>query len=78
MIGFLVFLLFFALILVLFVLSSVIGIIRSVFSFLGFGRKTGRAQQQPYSQAFDESQHQRKNKMFDKDEGEYVDYEDVK
>ena len=51
---------------------AVFGIIRS---FLGFGKKK--------NQNIDEQQNgtnssDKKSKMFDKNEGEYVDYEDIK
>jgi hypothetical protein len=64
--------LFFILFIGLFVILSVLGFIRSLFSF----GKRNRPSQDSYSQGFE--QPVTKSKIFDKNEGEYVDYEDVK
>ena len=72
MLSFLLFILIFVLVIVLIVISTVFGFIRSIFSF---GRRTKPSQN---SQAQDIEQSTNKSKIFDKTEGEYVDYEEVK
>jgi hypothetical protein len=64
--------LFFILFIGLFIILSVLGFIRSLFTF----GKRNRPTQDSQSQGFE--QPSAKSKIFDKNEGEYVDYEDVK
>ncbi len=72
MLGFLLFILIFVLVIVLMVISTVFGFIRSIFSF---GKRNNSSQN---SQPQDFEQPINKSKIFDKTEGEYVDYEEVK
>ena len=72
MLGFLLFILIFILFIGLMIISSVFGFIRSIFSF---GK---RNTQTPDSQSQDFQQPTAKSKIFDKSEGEYVDYEEMK
>ena len=72
MLGFLLFILIFILFIGLMIISSVFGFIRSIF---GFGRRKTQAQD---SQSEDIQQPTSKSKIFDKNEGEYVDYEELK
>jgi len=73
MLSFLFFIVAFVLVVVLIVISTVLGFIRSIFSF---GRRATQPQN-PQSQNF-EQQQSNKSKIFEKNEGEYVDYEEVK
>ena len=72
MLSFLLFILIFALVIVLMVISTVFGFIRSIFSF---GKRNNQSQN---SQPQDFVRTANKSKLFDKTEGEYVDYEEVK
>ena len=72
MLGFLLFILIFVLVIVLMVISTVFGFIRSIFSF---GKRNNPSQN---SQPQDFERPVNKSKIFDKTEGEYVDYEEVK
>ena len=54
------------------IISSIFGFVRSIFSF---GK---RNTQTPDSQSQDFEQPTTKSKIFDKSEGEYVDYEEMK
>lgn len=63
--------LIFILLIGLFIILSIVGFIRSIF---GFGKRFNSQQDKP-SQPYDESNS--KSKIFDKKEGEYVDYEEV-
>lgn len=54
------------------VISTVFGFIRSIF---GFGKRNNQNQN---SQTQNFEQPTNKSKIFDKAEGEYVDYEDIK
>jgi uncharacterized membrane protein len=63
--------LFFIFFLGLFIILSVFGFMRSLFSF---GK---RNQSQQDSRPQDIEQPKEKSKIFDKNEGEYVDYEDI-
>jgi len=56
----------------LFIIMSVLGFIRSLFSF---GKKN-RTSENPNSQVMDQPND--KTKIFDKSEGEYVDFEEIK
>ena len=78
MFGFLVFILFVGVIIVLIVLSSVLGFIRSVLSVFGIGRRSTRASQDAYQHSSYDEQANKKQKVFAEDEGEYVDYEEIK
>ena len=64
--------LFFILFLGLFIIMSVLGFIRSIFTF----GKNNRSAQDTHSQNFE--QPNGKTKIFDKKEGEYVDFEEIK
>ncbi|MDO9153209.1 MAG: DUF4834 family protein [Paludibacter sp.] len=68
--SFLLILLFFG----LFAVFAIFGIIRS---FFGIGKKSN-AEQNGHQQDFNKNQTGNKTKIFDKSDGEYVDYEDVK
>jgi uncharacterized protein HemY len=72
MLSLLLFLIIFVLVIVLLVISTVFGFIRSIF---GFGRKN--IQNENY-QSQNPEQQAGKSKLFDKSEGEYVDYEEIK
>ena len=72
MLGFLLFILIFILFIGLMIISSIFGFVRSIFSF---GK---RNTQTPDSQSLDFEQPTTKSKIFDKSEGEYVDYEEMK
>ena len=63
--------LFFILFLGLFLILSILGFIRSLFSFGKHKRTTDSMQSQDFEQP------NTKSKIFDKNEGEYVDYEDI-
>jgi len=54
------------------IISSIFGFIRSIFSF---GKRNTQTQD---SQSQDFQQPTTKSKIFDKSEGEYVDYEELK
>ena len=54
------------------IISSIFGFIRSIFSF---GKRNAQSQN---TQSQDFQQPTSKSKIFDKSEGEYVDYEEVK
>ena len=71
MLGFLLFIVVFILVIGLIIISTVLGFIRSIFSF---GRRNNQSQK-PESESYE--QPSAKSKIFDKNEGEYVDYEDV-
>ena len=64
--------LFFILFIGLFLIMSVFGFIRSLFSF----GKHNRTEKDTPSQEFEKSND--KIKIFDKNEGEYVDFEEIK
>ena len=72
MLGFIFFILFFILVVGLFIISSVFGFIRSI---LGFGKRANQPQNFQ-SEGFE--QPTSKSKIFDSNEGEYVDYEEIK
>jgi len=72
MLGFLFFILIFILFIGLMIISSIFGFIRSIFNFGKRNTKT------PDSQSQDFQQPTTKSKIFDKNEGEYVDYEEMK
>jgi len=56
----------------LFIIMSVLGFIRSLFSFGKKNRTPGNTNSQVMDQPSD------KSKIFDKSEGEYVDFEEIK
>jgi len=72
MLGFLLFIFIFILFIGLMIISSIFGFIRSIFSF---GKRNTQTQD---SQSQDFQQPTTKSKIFDKSEGEYVDYEELK
>lgn len=72
MLGFLLFIVIFILVIGLVIISTIFGFIRSIFSF-------GKRNVQPQSaQAPNYEQSSSKTKIFDSNEGEYVDYEEIK
>ena len=71
MLSFLFFILFFVLVLGLFIITSVFGFIRSIFSF-------GKAKHPAESQNQNFGQPTSKSKIFEEKEGEYVDFEEIK
>jgi len=58
----------------LFILVSVIGFIRSIF---GFGRRKNNINTNESGQSFEKSR-ESKSKVFPKNKGEYVEYEEIK
>lgn len=72
MLGFLFFIVIFILIVGLIIISTVLGFVRSIFSF---GKRSTQSQG---TQSQTHEQPTSKSKIFDKSEGEYVDYEEVK
>ena len=72
MLSLLLFIVIFILVIGLVIISAVLGFIRSIFSF---GK---RANQTHTNQSQDFDQPTTKSKIFEKTEGEYVDFEDVK
>jgi len=74
MLGFIFFIFIFILVIGLIIISTVLGFIRSIF---GFGKRNG-AQTQDFQSNTYEQPAASKSKIFDKNEGEYVDYEEVK
>ena len=72
MLSFLLFIVVFILVIGLVIISTVLGFIRSIFNF---GKRTNQAQN---SASEDFEQPTAKSKIFDKSEGEYVDYEEIK
>jgi len=73
MLGFIFFIFIFILVIGLIIISTVLGFIRSIF---GFGKRSGAQTQDFQSNTYE--QPTSKSKIFDKNEGEYVDYEEVK
>lgn len=63
----------FILLIGLFIIFSIFGFIRSIFSF---GKRSNSQQQGQRSDSFERSTS--KSKIFSKQEGEYVDYEEIK
>ena len=72
MLNFLFFIIIFVLVIGLIIISAVFGFIRSIFRF----GKNANQTQNTESQTPEEPAS--KSKIFDKNEGEYVDYEDIK
>ena len=72
MLGFILFILMFFLVIGLIIISTVFGFIRSIFSFGKRNNQTPDSQSQSYGQT------PSKSKVFDNNEGEYVDYEEIK
>lgn len=72
MLNFLFFIIIFVLVIGLIIISAVFGFIRSIFRF----GKNANQTQNTESQTPEEPTS--KSKIFDKSEGEYVDYEDIK
>jgi len=72
MLGFILFILMFFLVIGLIIISTVFGFIRSIFSF---GKRTNQTQD---FQSESHGQTTSKSKIFDTNEGEYVDYEEIK
>lgn len=75
--SFFLFIIFLVLIFGIVIIFSVLGFVRSIFSTLfGFGRRKSNYQTEPNHSGY--SQTKQKSKIFEKNEGEYVDYEEVK
>jgi len=72
MLSFLLFIVILVLVIGLIIISTVLGFIRSIFSF---GKQSKQAQNSD-SESFE--QPSTKSKIFDNSEGEYVDYEEIK
>ncbi len=70
MLSFLLFIIIFVLVIGLLIISSIFGFIRSIFSF---GKRKNPVQSEENTQ-----QTSSKSKIFEKTEGEYVDYEEIK
>lgn len=71
--GFLVSILFVVLFFILLIFLFVLGFLRSVFSF---GKR--KNPYQPENKEDTYSQQKQRNKVFDKNEGEYAEYEEIK
>lgn len=72
MLSFLFFIVIFVLVIGLVIISTIFGFLRSIFSFGKRNTQTQSAQSQTYGQPVS------KSKIFDNNEGEYVDYEEIK
>lgn len=72
MLSFLFFIVIFILVIGLILISTILGFIRSIFSF---GKRNNQANG---SQPQDFEQPNAKSKIFEQSEGEYVDYEEIK
>jgi mannose/fructose/N-acetylgalactosamine-specific phosphotransferase system component IIC len=72
MLGFLLFIVIFVLVIGLVIISTIFGFIRSIFSFGKRNIQAQSAQSQNYGHTSS------KNKIFESNEGEYVDYEEIK
>ena len=73
--SFILYLLFFVFIIGLFILLAVFGFIRRI---LGFGRRPRIFGNEPTQNQYENARSNHKEKIFEKNEGEYVDYEEVK
>ena len=84
--SFIIFILFFFFIIAFFFVAFAMSFIRNLQSFFGFGRKKeahGGARSQGSNTNYGHSGHATKENdgkkvLFDKDEGEYVDFEEIK
>lgn len=84
--SFIIFILFFFFIIAFFLVTFAMSFIRNVLSFFGFGRKkethAGARSQGPNTNyghnANAAKENDGKKVLFDKDEGEYVDFEEIK
>jgi len=80
--GFIIFIFFFILVLGLVIIFSILGFVRNVFSAIfGFGRR--KAAYETHSSSYNQYQDYNASnsdhkKVFEKNEGEYVDFEEVK
>jgi len=72
MLSFLFFIVIFVLVIGLVIISTVLGFIRSIFSFGKRANQTQNTQHQDFEQPTT------KSKIFEKNEGEYIDYEEIK
>lgn len=72
MLSFLFFIVIFVLVIGLVIISTIFGFLRSIFSFGKRNTQAQSAQSQTYEQPTS------KSKIFDRNEGEYVDYEEIK
>lgn len=73
MLSFLFFIVIFVLVIGLVIISTIFGFLRSIFSFGKRNTQTQSAQSQTYHE-----QPTSKSKIFERNEGEYVDYEEIK
>jgi len=73
MLSFLFFIVVFGLVIGLIIISTIFGFLRSIFSF---GKRNSQTTQSTQSQTHE--QPTSKSKIFDRNEGEYVDYEEIK
>lgn len=71
--GFIFSILLFVLLIGLFFLLAILGFLRSIFRFGRNNKQSQQAKNETFSQ-----QANQKSKVFEKTEGEYVDYEEVK
>ena len=72
MLSFLFFIVILILVIGLVIISTIFGFLRSIFSFGKRNTQTQNAQSHTYEQPTS------KSKIFDRNEGEYVDYEEIK
>lgn len=73
--SFILYLIFFVFIIGLFILLAVFGFVSRI---LGFGRRPKNFGNEPTQDQYENARSNRKEKIFEKNEGEYVDYEEVK
>ena len=73
MISLFIFIIVFILVVGLIIISTVLGFIRSIF---GLGRNRNASRENNTTQNF--NQQKQKAKIFEKKDGEYVDYEEIK
>lgn len=77
--SFILFIIFLVLIFGLVILLSVLGFVRTILSSIfGFGRRKNTYQTEPNQQHSTTNKQGGRHKIFEKSEGEYVDYEEVK
>jgi len=74
MLSVLLFIVIFILVIGLIIISTVFGFVRSIFRF---GKQSNHASEDSQSQEFGQKTNT-KSKIFDNNEGEYVDYEEIK
>jgi len=73
------FFIIFVLVLGLVIVFSILGFIRNIFSAIfGIGRRRTAYQTESNHSSYENAYQKQKNKVFEKSEGEYVDFEEVK